>query len=99
MGVMKLLVSAGADPDHLDNDQQTPIFYATISGMTDCVDFLMNDCHVYLHREDIKGLNLIQYAHKNKKINLVEKFIEKNVMCPPEIKRKVALFQGKGAIR
>ncbi len=99
VAIIKLLVEAGADPDHLDQDQQTPIFYAVINGWSDCVEYLMNECTVDLHREDLKGLNLIQYAHKNKKMNLVEKFLERGVYCPPEIRRKVALHQGKGATR
>jgi len=39
---MKKLVSLGADHDLVDNNGQTPIFYAIKSSKLDAIEYLLN---------------------------------------------------------
>ena len=52
---MKILVEGGCDADHIDNEGQSPIFYAIINSQMECIDFLINKCGVNVTREDNKN--------------------------------------------
>lgn len=86
---MKLLCEAGADADHVDNDGQSPLFYAVRNGKIDCVEFLVKNCEINLHREDHKGQNVIQYGAKYKLYTVIEYLMTVGVPCPADIKRKI----------
>lgn len=86
---MRVLVEAGADADHIDNDGQSPIFYAVRNGKIECIDFLVKNCEINLLREDNKGQNLIQYAAKYKLFSVIEFLMTVGVPCPADIKRKI----------
>ena len=49
---MKDLIDAGADPDFVDNEGQTPIFYAVRQGKVVCIDYLIDNCDIDLKREN-----------------------------------------------
>lgn len=61
----------------------------------DCINFLINHCDVNVMREDNKGQNLIHYASKYKLFPLIETLMEKGVVCPGDVKRKLARTQSK----
>ena len=63
---MKLLIEAGGDPDHVDEEGQTPIFYATRAGQEECINCLINEYNVDFNREDGQGANLVRIAHRFK---------------------------------
>ena len=88
---MKLIIEAGGDPDQIDHEGQTPVFYATRQGHPDCVECLIKEYDVELMREDNKGQNLVNIAYKYKRTTLLDQFINLGVPCPPDIKRKIAL--------
>ena len=92
---MKLLIESGADADHLDNEGQTPIFYAIKYIKRECVDYLIKECEVNVLREDSKGQNLIEYASKYKLFDIIEKLMEAGVTCPADVKRRLARTNSK----
>lgn len=96
---MKILVEGGCDADHIDNEGQSPIFYAIINSQMECIEFLINKCGVNVTREDNKNQNLIHYASKYKLLLLVETLMEKGVSCPGDVKRKLARTQSKAMSR
>jgi ankyrin repeat protein len=53
--LMKMLIELGSNPDHIDNEGQTPIFYAVRQGQIECIEYLIKNCEIDLHREDNKG--------------------------------------------
>ena len=65
---MKYLIQEGGDPDYLDAEGQTPIFYAVRNGQFDCVEYLIKECTIDLHRKDTKERGLIFHGHKNQRI-------------------------------
>ena len=97
--LMKILVAGGCDADHVDNEGQSPIFYAIINSQMDCVNYLMKECDVNVVREDNKSQNLIHYASKYKLFPLIETLMERGVVCPGDVKRKLARTQSKGIQR
>ena len=50
-----MLLEAGADPDFVDNEGTTPIYFAIKHGKQPIMDCLMQTNAIDLNREDIKG--------------------------------------------
>lgn len=62
--MLNVLLDAGADPDFVDNEGQTPLHYAVRHGKLAAVERLVATGAVDLTREDAKGHGLIALALK-----------------------------------
>ena len=51
--VCKLLVDGGGNPDSIDSNGQTPLYYAVRGGKIETVRFLI-DCGIDINHEDKK---------------------------------------------
>ena len=69
---MKKLIAAGAEPDVIDHEGQTPIFYAVKQGKLSCVDYLAENCAIDFARRDYNNCNLINIAQKHRKQYMIE---------------------------
>lgn len=90
---MKILIEAGADPDFIDNEGQTPIFYAVRMAKLQSIEFLVSNCEIDIQREDNFGNNLINVAQKLKidklkKAQVIERLVVEGLQCPVEVKKK-----------
>ena len=79
--MLSVLLEAGADPDFVDNEGQTPLHYAVKHGKLPAVEKLVSTGAVDLTREDAKGQGLVALAIKQKK-NAIAEFLLK-AGCPP----------------
>ena len=61
------MLEAGADPDFVDNEGTTPIYFAIKHGKQLTMDALMATASIDLNREDIKGVSLVALALRNKR--------------------------------
>lgn len=64
----------GADPDHVDSNGQTPLYYAVKSQKLDTVEFLLTVGSVDVNHEDNKHetpMNVAKRAGKKQMINLL----------------------------
>jgi ankyrin repeat protein len=59
----KLLKQYGSDHDHVDEMQQTPMFYAVKSNRVDVATWLLSQ-GIRLDIQDKKGMSLINFAQK-----------------------------------
>ena len=73
--MLKVLLKAGADPDFVDNEGQTPLFYAVKGGKVDIVNELIATGGVDLSREDIKGQSLVALALKHKRQQIADTLV------------------------
>ena len=95
---MKMLIEAGADPDFIDNEGQTPIFYSVRMAKLQSMDFLIGNCDIDIHREDNYGNNIVHVAQKLKidkvkKAQLIDRLVAEGLQVPnpaAEAKKKVS---------
>ena len=76
-----MLLEAGADPDFVDNEGQTPLHYAVRHGKLGAVERLIGTMAVDLAREDAKGQGLVSLALKQKRTTIADFLVKAG--CPP----------------
>jgi ankyrin repeat protein len=64
--VKKLYEEYKTDIDHVDNNGQTPIFYAVKTGKMDVINYLLQN-GAMPDRIDNKGTTLVQFAKRQQK--------------------------------
>ena len=72
---MRKLHEFGADLDVVDNNGQTPIYYAIKTGKLDACKFLI-DNNVNINNEDKKGVKPVGHAKKQQKQHIVDLLVQ-----------------------
>jgi uncharacterized protein len=73
---VKKLISLGSDPDLVDNNGQTPIFYSIKHGRIEVVEALI-DYGAKLDTTDKKGINVIQWTKRLKKDQIMDLLVKR----------------------
>lgn len=87
---MKKLVGFGGDADLVDNNKQTPIYYAIKGNKADVVEYLLQH-GANFNNVDNKGTTPYQFAKKSNKASIVEILKKHNAIPESELAGK----QGK----
>ena len=66
-----LMIERGADPDLVDNNSQTPLYYAIKNGRYEMVEFLI-DKGVKLNRTDNRNQSPAHWAKRHNKTQIYD---------------------------
>lgn len=97
MDTVTLMHSLGSTIDHVDENGQTPLYYAIKNNHKNVIEFLLTN-GINIHNEDKKGQTPINFAVRYNKNNFKDILIKFGAIPPNNQKQKQQAAKAKAAV-